>query len=141
MASDTDGLQYKLTNRGLGFGFLDHWRANGLAFFNQFELPMFRKTRSGRYQVTHDHVFLEAAQPIDFAEGRRFGENTCGILERSRRNKAVRFQRSLRDAKQDRNGLRRFAAFLNNFLVLFLEVEFIDLIAPEQRGVPWIRDL
>src|SRR5262245_38178442 len=131
----------RLTDRGLGLDFFHHWRGNGLAFFDQFELPMFGETRSGRYQVAHDHVFLEAAQPIDFAERSRFGKNTCGILERSCRNEAVRFQRSLSDAEQHRNGLRRLAAFLHDFLVLFFEVKFIDLIAPKQRSVPGIGDL
>ena len=91
--------------------------------------------------MTHDHVFLKAAQPIDLAQRSRFSEHTGRILKRSRRNKAVGFQRSLRDAEQHRNSLRRFAAFLHDFLVLFLEVEFIDLIAPEERGIARIGDL
>src|SRR5262249_12878536 len=92
MASDTDARQFALTDRRLRFGFFHHWRANRLAFFNQLELAMFREPGSGRNQVTHDHVFLEAAQPIDFAERSRFSEHTSRILERSRRNKAVGFQ-------------------------------------------------
>src|SRR4030095_15670626 len=42
MASDTDALQFALTDRGLRFGFFHHWRANRLAFFHQLELAMFR---------------------------------------------------------------------------------------------------
>src|SRR6187549_3691687 len=119
-----NNYQPALTNRRLRFGFFHHWRANRLAFFHQLELAMFREPGSGRNQVTHDHVFLEAAQPIDFAECSRFSEHTSRILERSRRNKAVGFQRSLGDAEQHRNSLRRLAAFLDDFFVLFFEVEF-----------------
>src|SRR6187401_1139407 len=67
MASDKDALQQQLTDRRLRFGFFDHWRANRLTFFHQLELTMFGESRSGRNQVAHDHVFLEAAQPVDFA--------------------------------------------------------------------------
>src|SRR6478672_6793189 len=141
MASDTDAEHYKLTDRRLRFGVFHHWCANRFAFFHQLELTMLRETGSGRNQVTHDHVFLEAAQPIDFAQSGRFSKHTCRILERSRRNKAVGFQRSLGDPEQHRNSLRRLAAFLHDFLVLSVEVEFIDLIAPEQRGIAGIGDL
>src|SRR4030095_11154462 len=122
-------------------GFFHHWCADGLTFFHQLKLAMFRKAGSGRNQVTHDHVFFEAAQPVDLAERSCFSEHAGGILERSRVNKAVGFERSLGDAEQHRNSLRRLAAFLDNFLVLFLEVEFVDLIAPEQRCIAWIGDL
>src|SRR4029077_17054324 len=141
MASDTDALQYKLPDRRLRFGVFHHWRANRFAFFHELELTMLRETGSGRNQVTHDHVFLEAAQPVDFTQRSRFSEHTCRVLERSRRNKAVGFQRSLGDPEQHRNSLRRLAACLHDFLVLSVEVEFIDLIAPEQCGIAGIGDL
>src|SRR6478735_8851260 len=107
MASGTDAVQYKLTDRRLRFAVFHHWRANRFAFFHELELTMLRAAGSGRNQVTHDHVFLEPAQPIDFAERSRFSEHTSRILERSRRNKAVGFQRSIGDAEQHRNSLRR----------------------------------
>ena len=45
MASDTDALQYKLTDRRLRFGVFHHWRANRFAFFHELELTMFRETQ------------------------------------------------------------------------------------------------
>src|SRR5215470_6430924 len=106
MASDTDALQFASTDRRLRFGFFYYWRTDRFTFFDQLELAVLRKAGPGRNQVTHDHVFLEAAQPIDFAQRSRFSEHTGRILERSRRYKAVGFQRSLGDAEQYRNGLR-----------------------------------
>src|SRR5947209_7287540 len=99
---------------------------------------MSRESRSRRNQVTHNDVFLEAAETIDFAERRGFGEHAGCVLERCRRNKTVGFERGLGNTEQDGNRFRGFAAFIDDLLVLVLEVELIDLIAPEQRGVTWI---
>jgi len=60
---------------------------------------MVGETCSRWYQVAHDNVFFEATQLVDFTERCRFGEDTGRILERCSGNKAVRFERSFRDAK------------------------------------------
>ena len=52
-------------------------------------------------QVTHDDVFLEAAEVIDAAQGRGFGEDTGGVLERCGGDERVGFQRGFGDAKED----------------------------------------
>ena len=90
--------------------------------------------------MTHDHVFLESTETIDLAERCGFCEHARCVLERCRRDKAVGLKRRLGDAEQHRNGFRRFPAFIDDLFVLVLEVEFVDLIAPEQRGVAWIGD-
>ena len=92
---------------------------------------MLREPRPSRDQVTHDHVFLEAAQPINFTERGCLCKNASGVLERRSRNKAVRFKRSFRDAKQYGNGFRWFATFFDYFFVLLFEVELVHLIAPQ----------
>ena len=43
-----------------------------------------REAGAGRNDVTHDDVFLEAAQMIDLAERRRFGQHAGRVLERRR---------------------------------------------------------
>ena len=42
---------------------------------------MRRESGSRRNQVTHDHVFLEATQFINFAQRGRFGQHTGRVLE------------------------------------------------------------
>ena len=53
---------------------------------------MLSEPGAGWDQVTHDHVFLKAAQFIDFPQRGCFGENTGCVLERRSRDKAVGFQ-------------------------------------------------
>jgi hypothetical protein len=52
-----------------------------LAELDEFDLADRRESRAGRNQVTHDDVLLEAAQAIDLAKRRRFGEDPRRILE------------------------------------------------------------
>src|SRR5205809_7597544 len=101
---------------------------------------MVGKTSSGWYQVTHDDVFLEATQLVDFTERCRFGEHTGRILERGGRNEAVRLQRSFRDAKQYGNGVRWFATLFDDLVVFLLDVKSVHLLPPEQRRIAWIGD-
>jgi hypothetical protein len=42
---------------------------------------MTHETGSGRNQVTHDHVFFEAAQEVDFAQVSGLGEDASRVLE------------------------------------------------------------
>src|SRR5213593_3948867 len=70
-----------LSDRRLRLGFFHHRRADGLTFFNELDLAMLSESGSGRDQMTHDHVFLEATQFIDLAQCGRFGQNAGRILE------------------------------------------------------------
>ena len=70
----------RLPDRRLSF-FFHHRGADRFAFFNQLDLAMRRESRSRRDQVTHDDVFLESAQVIDFAQRGRFGEHAGRVLE------------------------------------------------------------
>ena len=90
--------------------------------------------------MAHDHIFFKAAQAIDLAECRRFGQHTRGILERSRGNKAVSLERGLGDTEQHRCGFRGLAALLDNAFVFRFEIESIDLISPQQFRIAWIGD-
>jgi len=81
-----------LTDRRLWLGFFHHRRANRLAFFDKLDLTMLGEACPGRNQMTHNHVFLEAPQFVDLTECGGFREYAGRILERSGRNKAVRFE-------------------------------------------------
>src|SRR5436853_7435744 len=65
----------------LRLGFFHYRCANRLTFFDQFYLAMLRETRASGDQVTHDHVFLEAAQSIDLTQRSGLCKNTSRILE------------------------------------------------------------
>ena len=62
-----------LSDCRLDFRFFNRRCADWLAFFDKTQFAMRWETRSGWNQVAHDHVLFEAAEPIDFAERRRFG--------------------------------------------------------------------
>src|SRR6478609_1473181 len=81
------------------------------------ELLVSREARARRDQVTHDDVFLEAAERIDLAQRRGVGEDARRLLEGGGRDEALGLQRGLGDAQQDRLGLGGFAAGLLDALV------------------------
>ncbi len=62
-------------------------------------LAVVMESGAGGDEVTHDDVFLEAAEVIDSAQGRCFGEDTGGVLERCGGDEGVGFQRGLDDAE------------------------------------------
>ena len=72
---------------------------------------------AGRDQVTHDDVFLEAAQVVDLAERGGFGEHPGGVLEGRGGDERVGLQRGLGDAEQDRLAFGRLAALGDDLLV------------------------
>ena len=113
----------------------------GSPFSTSLISRVLRETGAGRNQVTHDDVFLEAAQMIDLAQRGRFGENAGRVLERGRGDEAVGFERGLGDAEQARAASAGLPPFLDDLLVFLFEIELVDLIAPEERGVARIGDL
>jgi hypothetical protein len=56
-----------LSQRRLRFGLFHYWLPDRLALFDKLDLAHRREAGAGRDQVTHDHVFLKAAQFVDFA--------------------------------------------------------------------------
>src|SRR5689334_4449961 len=70
-----------LADRRGHFGFVHRWRANWFAFFDEPHFAMLRETGSSRDQVTHDHVFLEPAELVDFPERCCLGQHTGCVLE------------------------------------------------------------
>ena len=103
-------------------------------------MPVLGKARAGRYQVTHDHVLLEAFEHIHLAEGRRVGEDAGRLLEGGRRDEALGLERGLGDAKEDRLGLCGLAARLLDPTVVGKECRTVDLLAPEVLAVARIGD-
>ena len=57
------------------------------------------------------------------------------------RDEAVGFERGLGDAEQNRRRFGGLAALLHDLGVLCFEIELVDLVAPEERGVARIGDL
>src|SRR6478609_109270 len=74
------------------------------------ELLVSREARARRDQVTHDDVFLEAAQGVDLAQRRGVGEDARRLLEGGGRDEALGLERGLGDAQQDRISLGGFSA-------------------------------
>src|SRR5258706_9092780 len=117
----------------------------GLLFFDfhqglEFNLAVPVKAGARWNNVTHNHVFLEPAQVINTRHGSRFGQNARRVLEGGRAQEAFSFQRGLGDAEQNRLGFGWFAAHLVHALVLFVEFDLVDLLAPEERSVSRLGD-
>ena len=55
--------------------------ANLFAQLDELDIANRREARSGWDEVTHDYVLFESAEPIDFAERCRLGQNPGRILE------------------------------------------------------------
>ncbi len=111
-------------------------RLLGLGFFLDLDqgfeadLAVVVEAGAGRDDVAHDDVFLEAAQIINAGAGGGLGQHAGGVLEGSGAEETLGFERGLGDAQQDGLGLGRLAAHLFDALVLFLELKFINLLAP-----------
>ena len=134
-------MEFILAKRGLRFRLFHKRGADLLAELDELDLAHRREAGAGRDEVTHDHVFLEAAQIVDLAQSGRFGQDARRVLERRRGNEAVGLERRLGDAEQHRGRLGGLAALLHDFGVFFLELELVDLVAPEERGIARIGDL
>ena len=65
------------------------------------------EARPGRDQVAQDDVLLQADQVVHLAGQRRLGQHLRRLLERRRRDEALRLHRRLRDAQQLRRVRRR----------------------------------
>src|SRR5271163_3045023 len=90
---------------------------------------------AGRDQASHDDVFLEPDQPIDFAVDGRLGQHTRRLLERRRRDEAFGGQRRLGDPEQQRLRDRGLAAARQHAAVLLVEAPLLDLVADQERRV------
>ena len=90
--------------------------------------------------MTHDDVFLEAPQIIDAGHGRGFGEDARGVLEARGAEEAFGLKRGLGNAEQHRLRFGRLAAHLLDTLILFFELDAVDLFAPEEAGVARFGD-
>ena len=102
---------------------------------------MFREAGAGRNEVAHDHVFFEPTKPIHLTKRSRFGKHASRILERCGRNEAIGLERSLGNSQQYWHRFCGFTTLLDHALVFRFEVQFIDLITPQQRRVAGIGDL
>src|SRR5918997_1221781 len=66
------------------------------------ELPVAGQARGGGDELADDDVLLEASQAVLLALDGRVGEDAGGLLEGGRGEEAVRGERGLRNAEQDR---------------------------------------
>src|SRR5260221_7908500 len=98
------------------------------------------KAGARRDDVTHDHVFLEAAQVINLGTGRGLGQHAGRVLKGRGAQEAVGFERRLGDAEQHGGRFRRLAAHLVHAFVFGLELELVHLFAPEELGVARLGD-
>src|SRR6266540_3742151 len=95
---------------------------------------------SSRDDVAHDDVFFEAVQVVDAAHGCGFGQDARGVLEGGGAEEGLGFERSLGDAEQDGLGLGGLAAHFLDAVVFVLEIDLVDLFAPEVLGVARLGD-
>jgi len=65
----------------------------------------------------------------------RFGKDSGGFLERSRRNERLGLQARLGDALQHRQVARRLAAFGLHFGVLGVELQLVGHFADQEGGI------
>src|SRR5688572_2110665 len=93
------------------------------------------EARAGGNQASHRHVLLQAAQVVDLARDRGFGEHARRFLETGRADERFGRQRRLGDAEQQRLRGGRAAAVADDPLVLFHEAELVHLLVDEELGV------
>src|SRR5437588_4087830 len=93
-----------------------------------------------RDDVTHDHIFLKAAQVIDSRPSGGLGQHPGGVLEGSGAQEALGFERGFGNTEQHRLRFGRLATHLFDPLVLFFELQLVHLLAPEERSVPRFGD-
>src|SRR6476620_4520368 len=105
---------------------------------NDIRIAILIEAGSGRNKSSHDYIFLQAQELIFLAVDRGFGQHACCLLERSRRNKAVRRQCSLRNTQEHRLAQGRLAAVVQNTLVFIFERETTHLTARQELRVSWI---
>ncbi len=74
-------IELRLAKRGLHLRLFHQGSADLFAKLDELDLAHRREAGAGRDEVTHDDVFLEAAQAIDLAQRGRFGEDAGGVLE------------------------------------------------------------
>src|SRR5260221_9641392 len=98
------------------------------------------KTSASRNDVAHDDVFLKPTQVVDPGASGCFREHAGGVLERCSTKEALRFQRGLGDTEQNGLSFSGFATHLFDSLILFLELEFIGLLTPQERGIAGFGD-
>ena len=89
--------------------------AGGFACFLDAHVAVPEETGAGGDEVAHDDVFLEATQPVGFAEGSGIGEDPGGVLEGGGGNEGLRFQRGFGDTQEDRLGFGGLAALTTIF--------------------------
>jgi len=102
--------------------------------FLEDNVPVIPETGSGRDQPTHDNVFLDLSQVINFAVQSCLGQNPGGFLEGGSGDKAVGAQGTLGNPQKEWTGLGRLPAF-SGFSRFFLKLELIDLLVHQEFSV------
>ena len=98
------------------------------------------ETSAGRDEVSHDDVFLEAAQAVDFAKGGGIGEHAGGVLEGRGGDEAVGLQGGFGDAQEDGLAFGGFTTLFADVAIDLFEVQALDLVTPEELGITGIAD-
>src|SRR5467141_3791107 len=98
------------------------------------------EARAGRDEPADDDVLLQTAQVVGLAGDGRLGEHARRLLERRRRDEAVRRERRLRDAEEHGLGGGRPLALADHALVLLLEHELVDQLTDHELGVADLLD-
>src|SRR5215831_19481015 len=93
-----------------------------------------------RDEPAHDDVLLQAAQVVGLAADGRLGQHPGRFLEGGSRDEAVRGQRGLGDAEEDRLGGGRGLTGRGRLVVLLLEDELVHELAHHEVGAADLLD-
>src|SRR2546426_19123 len=116
-------------------------RLHGLTAGRQHLDPrVVREPGACRDQAADDHVLLQPAEVVGLAGNRGLRQYAGGLLERGRRNEAVRRERRLRDAEEHGLGGRGTLTLRQHAAVLLLEHELVDQFADDELGVADLLD-
>src|SRR2546428_8077924 len=109
------------------------WFRINLVF--QLDVAVVLQSGSSRNQTSHNDVFFQTTQIIDFAADGCFGKHPRGLLEGCRGNERIGAQRRLGNSQQQRTPHGRLAAFRLHTFVLFQKLELVYLFLKQELRV------
>jgi len=105
-----------------------------LLFCLQLHISIEFISSSGRNQPAHYNVLFQPSQMVNLSVETGFCQDASGLLKSRSGYEAIRAESTLGDPQQQRSGFGWFSAFFDDFFVLFLEDEFINLFISASAG-------
>src|SRR5918997_6913164 len=138
---EAEGRPLLLTDGLLRGRYIELVHLAGLVALNgNSELPVAGQARGGGDELADNDVLLEAGQAVLLALASRVGEDASGLLAGGRGEEAVRGERGLSDAEQDRVEGGWLALLLFDPGVLGEDRELVGHLLGEQLRVARVVD-